>query len=142
MTAHSQQVYTTCAASFKLDPIIISHAFHEKSALTQHAPAVTQVKKKMTCEEFIRNNRGINAGENLPQDFLSAVYESISRNEIRITSDSGGQPSPVLWADLGQQSRGSRGRMLELGPVGESSFLHEHAELCMSLQLGLRMQVH
>ena len=73
----------------------------------------------MTCEEFIRNNRGINGGENLPHDFLAAVYESISRNEIRITSDGGAQPSPVIWADLGQQSRGARGRMLELSPAGE-----------------------
>jgi Sec7-like guanine-nucleotide exchange factor len=43
----------------------------------------TQVKKKMTCEEFIRNNRGINAGENLPPDFLQELYDSISRSEIR-----------------------------------------------------------
>ena len=85
-----------------------------------------QVKKKMTTEEFIRNNRGINGGENLPNDFLRAVYDSISRNEIRITSDAGASPSPVLWADLGQQSRGARGRMLELSSAGVLSILLCH----------------
>ena len=33
-----------------------------------------QVKKKMTCEEFIRNNRGINDGADLPQAFLRELY--------------------------------------------------------------------
>ena len=46
-----------------------------------------QVKKKMTCNEFLRNNRGINNGENLPAEFLQAIYGSIVRNEIRTTSE-------------------------------------------------------
>ena len=46
-----------------------------------------QVKKKMTCEEFLRNNRGINNGENLPPDFLQSIYTSIVRNEIRTPSE-------------------------------------------------------
>ena len=46
-----------------------------------------QVKKKMTCDEFLRNNRGINNGENLPPDFLQSIYGSIVRNEIRTTSE-------------------------------------------------------
>ena len=46
-----------------------------------------QVKKKMTCDEFVRNNRGINGGEDLPRPFLASLYSSIRRNEIRISSD-------------------------------------------------------
>ncbi len=48
---------------------------------------IAQVKKKMTCDEFLRNNRGINNGENLPPEFLQAIYDSIVRNEIRTTSE-------------------------------------------------------
>ncbi|KAG4992048.1 hypothetical protein JHK87_025505 [Glycine soja] len=41
----------------------------------QHNP---QVKKKMTEEEFIRNNRAINAGKDLPREYLSELFQSIS----------------------------------------------------------------
>jgi len=45
------------------------------------------VKKKMTADEFVRNNRGINGGEDLPRDFLRALYASIAADEIRISSE-------------------------------------------------------
>ena len=45
------------------------------------------MRKKMTCDEFLRNNRGINNGANLPPDFLKAIYASIVRSEIRTTSE-------------------------------------------------------
>lgn len=77
----------------------------------------------MTCEEFIRNNRGINAGENLPQDFLRALYESISRNEIRISSEASVSASPVLWTQLAQASVSPRGFMLEPNTLGEYTFM-------------------
>ncbi|XP_071735086.1 ARF guanine-nucleotide exchange factor GNOM-like [Rutidosis leptorrhynchoides] len=44
-----------------------------------------QVKKKMTEEDFIRNNRRINGGNDLPREYLSELYHSISENEIRMT---------------------------------------------------------
>jgi hypothetical protein len=46
-----------------------------------------QIKKKMTCEEFIRNNRGINgpkdAPKDLPKDFLVELYDHFSEQAIR-----------------------------------------------------------
>jgi Sec7 domain len=74
-----------------------------------------QVKKKMTVDEFIKNNRGINDREDLPQDFLRDLYHSISRNEIRISSESQAfaAASPVLWAEIKLQSEGPRGQRLE-----------------------------
>ena len=72
-----------------------------------------QVKKKMTCEEFIRNNRGINGGADLPHPFLRELYASISQNEIRISADQQASglvlASPVLWTDLAQQAQSPRG---------------------------------
>ncbi len=72
-----------------------------------------QVKKKMTCEEFIRNNRGINGGADLPHQFLRELYVSISQNEIRISADQQASGlvlgSPVLWTDLAQQAQSPRG---------------------------------
>ncbi|KAG7985328.1 hypothetical protein I3843_03G020100 [Carya illinoinensis] len=46
-----------------------------------------QVKKKMTDEDFIRNNRKINGGKDLPCEFLSELYYSISENEIQMIPD-------------------------------------------------------
>jgi len=42
------------------------------------------VVNKMTCDEFIRNNRGINANTDLPSDFLRSIFQSIDSNEIRM----------------------------------------------------------
>lgn len=87
--------------------------------------AMLQVPKKMTCNEFIRNNRGINGGDNLPQEFLTSLYDNISKNEIKISSE-GGSPaeaSPILWAELNLQSKAPRGKMLEISSHGES-WLH------------------
>ncbi|KAI0501235.1 hypothetical protein KFK09_016178 [Dendrobium nobile] len=67
-----------------------------------------QVKKKMTEEDFIRNNRHINGGNDLPREFLSELYHSICKNEIRITPDPGfGVPemSPSRWTDLMRKSK-------------------------------------
>ena len=46
-----------------------------------------QIKKKMTREEFVRNNRGINgtkdAPKDLPQEFLTELYAHFSERAIR-----------------------------------------------------------
>jgi hypothetical protein len=46
-----------------------------------HNPAV---KKKMTKERWIANNRGINNGGDLPADMLERLYNSIVSNEIKL----------------------------------------------------------
>ncbi|KAL7132787.1 hypothetical protein ABFS83_12G097400 [Erythranthe nasuta] len=67
-----------------------------------------QVKKKMTEEDFIRNNRHINGGNDLPRDFLSELYYSICKNEIRTTPEQGAgfaEMTPSRWIDLMHKSR-------------------------------------
>ncbi len=46
----------------------------------------------MTVDEFVRNNRGINGGEDLPREFLRALYTSIAADEIRISSEAQAGP--------------------------------------------------
>ncbi|KAK0190769.1 hypothetical protein F5146DRAFT_1137595 [Armillaria mellea] len=46
-----------------------------------------QVKKRMTKAEFIKNNRGISDGNNLPDDFMSEIYDEIVSNEIRMQDE-------------------------------------------------------
>ncbi|CCI41144.1 unnamed protein product [Albugo candida] len=46
-----------------------------------------QVAKKMSLDEFLRNNRGINAGEDLPVEYLTTLYERIRDNQIQMQHD-------------------------------------------------------
>ncbi|PIN23786.1 Guanine nucleotide exchange factor [Handroanthus impetiginosus] len=45
------------------------------------------VKNKMSAEDFIRNNRGIDDGKDLPDEYLRSLFERISRNEIKMKED-------------------------------------------------------
>ena len=53
-----------------------------------------QVKKRMTKADFIKNNRGINDGADLPEALLSEIFDEIVSNEIRMKDeiDTGMQP--------------------------------------------------
>ena len=42
------------------------------------------VDKKMTLDQFLRNNRGINGGEDLPRDFLEKLYNEIKEKQIMV----------------------------------------------------------
>ncbi|KAJ1400960.1 Sec7, C-terminal domain superfamily [Sesbania bispinosa] len=67
-----------------------------------------QVKKKMTEEDFIRNNRRINGGNDLPREILSELYHSICKNEIRTTPEQGSgfpEMTPSRWIYLIHKSK-------------------------------------
>ncbi|KDO72651.1 hypothetical protein CISIN_1g000513mg [Citrus sinensis] len=67
-----------------------------------------QVKKKMTEEDFIRNNRSINGGKDLPREYLAELYHSICENEILMIPEQGAG-SPVMtssrWINVLHKSR-------------------------------------
>jgi brefeldin A-inhibited guanine nucleotide-exchange protein len=46
-----------------------------------------QVKRRMTKTDFIKNNRGINDGADLPEEFLNSIYDDIYANEIRMKDE-------------------------------------------------------
>ncbi|KAL1897157.1 guanine nucleotide exchange protein for ADP-robosylation factor [Sporothrix stenoceras] len=45
------------------------------------------VVKRMTQQDFIRNNRGINDNADLPDEYLIGIYEEIGSNEIVLDSE-------------------------------------------------------
>jgi len=47
----------------------------------------SKVAKRMTKEDFIKNNRGINDNANLPDDYLNAIYDEIQHEEIVLRSE-------------------------------------------------------
>ncbi|CAI9109752.1 OLC1v1009632C1 [Oldenlandia corymbosa var. corymbosa] len=67
-----------------------------------------QVKRKMTEEDFIRNNRRINGGNDLPRDYLSELYHKICENEIRMVPEPAAAASAVTrshWIGLVHRSK-------------------------------------
>lgn len=54
----------------------------------------------MSKSGFIRNNRGIDDGKDLPEVYLSTLYDQIVKNEIKMSADSSvsqnKQPSGVI----------------------------------------------
>lgn len=61
----------------------------------------------MTEEDFIKNLRSINDGQDLPRPMLSDLYHAIVRNEIRISYDSGAGVAEMThsrWVDLMRRS--------------------------------------
>ncbi|KAK4155391.1 hypothetical protein C8A00DRAFT_13560 [Chaetomidium leptoderma] len=47
----------------------------------------TKVVKRMSKDEFIKNNRGINDSADLPDEYLIGIYEDIQKNEIVLKSE-------------------------------------------------------
>ncbi|PHH80029.1 hypothetical protein CDD82_2013 [Ophiocordyceps australis] len=46
-----------------------------------------KVAKRMSKEEFIKNNRGINDNADLPDEYLISIFDEIATNEIVLTSE-------------------------------------------------------
>lgn len=51
-----------------------------------HNPSIME-EKRMTKEGFIRNNRGINNGEDLPEEYLGGIFDRIKQTPISLKED-------------------------------------------------------
>lgn len=71
--------------------IVVCSMFHAAAVSFRilHCLACVQVKKKMTVDDFVRNNRGINDGKDLDRGFLEGIYSSISEEEIKMSDEAG-----------------------------------------------------
>ncbi|KAF2668457.1 hypothetical protein BT63DRAFT_374383 [Microthyrium microscopicum] len=75
----------------------------------QHSANVKDTNR-MTPEDFIKNNRGINDNADLPEDYLRGIYDDIQHNEIVLDTERENaanlgllpQPSASLAATIGQ----------------------------------------
>eukprot|EP01156_Anaeramoeba_ignava_P021723 Anaeramoba_ignava/c19616_g3_i1.p1 GENE.c19616_g3_i1~~c19616_g3_i1.p1 ORF type:complete len:190 (+),score=74.07 c19616_g3_i1:1-570(+) len=56
------------------------------------------VKNKMTKQEFIKTCANIDNGKDLPKEFLSDIYDRITKNEITVTG-SNGQSETITFAN-------------------------------------------
>ena len=66
----------------------------------------TEASERMSLEEFLTNNRGINDGESFPEDFMKLLYDSITDNEIKMSDDADGSGITAdIWDDRLRQAR-------------------------------------
>lgn len=78
----SRQFFRQCPAFFRNSDAVLVLAFSLVLLNTDRHKST--VKTKMTCEEFVRNNRGGNDGQDFPRDFLEELFRHIERRAIRI----------------------------------------------------------
>ncbi|XP_050735041.1 brefeldin A-inhibited guanine nucleotide-exchange protein 1-like isoform X2 [Eriocheir sinensis] len=75
----NQGLFTTADAAYLLAYSIIM--------LTTDLHSV-HVKKKITKEQYIKMNRGINDTKDLPEEYLSAIYDEIAGKELKMKTTS------------------------------------------------------
>ena len=80
----------------------------------------SQIKKKMTQQEFVNMNRGINDSGDLPTPFLETLYQGITTNEIKIQRDVPGLAKDVA----GAVSRPSKSKLFN----AESAAMVKHSQ--------------
>ncbi|ETN86107.1 Sec7 domain protein [Necator americanus] len=80
-----------------------------------------QVKSKMTKDQYVNMNRGINNGADLPPDVLCAIYDDIATNEIKMKAGA----SKLLKstkANVGENDKQRRAlATLELAAMSETA---------------------
>ncbi|KAK6946553.1 Sec7 domain [Dillenia turbinata] len=91
------------------------------------------VKDKMNKADFIRNNRGIDDGKDLPEDYLGALYDQIVKNEIKMNADSSApqskQPNSLnKLLGLDGILNLVTGKQAEEKPLGANGFLIRHIQ--------------
>src|SRR5690606_29571750 len=47
----------------------------------------SKIARRMTKEDFIKNNRGINDDSDLPDEYLMGIYDEIANSEIVLKSE-------------------------------------------------------
>eukprot|EP00753_Platysulcus_tardus_P014511 PLAT4385.1.p1 GENE.PLAT4385.1~~PLAT4385.1.p1 ORF type:complete len:445 (-),score=150.21 PLAT4385.1:127-1302(-) len=69
------------------------------------------VRRKMTKPQFVRNNRGIDDGSDLPAPMLEALYDSIAASEIRTEREREDDGTLFTHPDLAGRLRKRGGRI-------------------------------
>ena len=77
-----------------------------------------QVKKKMTKGDFLKNNRGIDDGKDIPASFLEGIFDEIAVNEIKMKDEQ--QPSQKTVEYTTVTKKGSSAKDHDSGKPSET----------------------
>ncbi|KJZ79444.1 hypothetical protein HIM_00913 [Hirsutella minnesotensis 3608] len=96
----------------------------------------SKIAKRMSKEEFIKNNRGINDNADLPDEYLISIYDEIASNEIVLNSE---REAAAAAGALGTQPSGlAAGLGHALSNVGRD--LQREAYVQQSEEISLRSE--
>ncbi|KAI0195518.1 guanine nucleotide exchange factor [Astrocystis sublimbata] len=96
----------------------------------------SKIARRMTKEDFIKNNRGINDNADLPPDYLIAIYDEIAGNEIVLKSE---RDAAAMAGNAPTQSTGfAAGLGQALSNVGRD--LQREAYVQQSQEISLRSE--
>jgi brefeldin A-inhibited guanine nucleotide-exchange protein len=56
----------------------------------------SQVKKKMTKENYINMNKGINDNKDLPREFLESIYDQVAESELKLKGGPAGSSNSLI----------------------------------------------
>ncbi|KAG2507472.1 hypothetical protein BBO99_00009063 [Phytophthora kernoviae] len=87
MEAFSKQFYLQSGSSGPLADADAAYVLAFSIIMLNTDLHSDHIAKKMTLEEFVRNNRGINAGQDLPTEYLTDLYYNILEKEIQMQHD-------------------------------------------------------
>lgn len=101
-----------------------------------HSP---QVKNKMTKEQYIKLNRGISDNKDLPEEYLSQIYDEIAGHEIKMKTSTANKPGKqiiynekrrkVLWnMEMEAISQTAKNLMESVSHVKENFTSAKHLE--------------
>jgi brefeldin A-inhibited guanine nucleotide-exchange protein len=84
---------------------------------------------RMTKEDFIKNNRGINDNHDLPEEYLGGIFDEISQNEIVLDTEREHatnlglvpQPAPTGFASRAGQALANVGRDIQKEKYAQAS---------------------
>ncbi|OTA63311.1 Sec7-domain-containing protein [Hypoxylon sp. EC38] len=95
----------------------------------------SKIARRMTKEDFIKNNRGINDNADLPDEYLIGIYDEIASNEIVLKSE---REAAAAAGNLPTQSSGFAGLGQALSNVGRD--LQREAYVQQSEEISLRSE--
>ncbi|KAI0173183.1 Sec7-domain-containing protein [Hypoxylon sp. FL1284] len=96
----------------------------------------SKIARRMTKEDFIKNNRGINDNADLPDDYLIGIYDEIAGNEIVLKSER--EAAAAAGALPAQSSGFAAGLGQALSNVGRD--LQREAYVQQSEEISLRSE--
>ncbi|KAK6459258.1 guanine nucleotide exchange protein for ADP-robosylation factor [Scheffersomyces xylosifermentans] len=88
-----------------------------------HSP---QVKNRMTIDNFIANNSGIDDGGDLPAEFLQKIYDEIQSNEIKLQSE---QHAALLAGEISVTVTSSSVGLFGGRDLNREAYIHASREM-------------
>lgn len=112
LNTFSLQVYEQCRDRFLMASPDVAYLLSFSLIMLNtdlHNPNI-RPEKKMKLEDFIKNNKNygkeVSCGRDLPDDFLTEIYDTIANDEIKTFEDGGkhGEVTNDRWKDLLNQA--------------------------------------